>query len=53
MQGRLKVDYESSSVSLSLKPNKTDGAVMTMLANNYSVAFFMDQNDMYYPKIDR
>jgi len=53
VQGRLKVDYESSSVSLSLKPNKTDGAVMTMLANNYSVAFFMDQNDMYYPKIDK
>lgn len=52
VQGRLKVDYESSSVSLSLKPNKTDGAVMTMLANNYNVAFFMDQNDMYYPKID-
>lgn len=53
VQGRLKVDYESSSVSLSLKPNKTDGAVMTMLANNYSVAFFMDQNDMYYSKIDK
>ena len=53
VQGLLKVDYESSSVSLSLKPNKTDGAVMTMLANNYSVAFFMDQNDMYYPKIDK
>ena len=51
-QGRLRVDYESYSESLGLKPNKADGAVMTMLADNYGVTMLMDKNDTFYPKIE-
>lgn len=50
-QGRLEVDYKSHSESLGLKPNKTDGAVMTMLAGNYGVAMLMDQDNQFYPKV--
>ena len=49
---RLEVDYKSHSESLGLKPNKTDGALMTMLMGNYGTAMFIDQDDTFYPKVD-